>query len=75
MNTIVINKSNIKQELEVGDTVFIDKNGPFKVTYLYGGTDLGFRIDSDYERGIICDLEIHGDLFYIEKLIYLNALR
>lgn len=69
MNTIVINKSNIKEELEVGDTVFIDKNGPFKVTYLYGGADLGFRIDSDYERGIICDFEIHFDLFYIEKLV------
>jgi len=69
MNTIVINKCNIKKELEAGDTVFIDKNGPFKVTYLYGGSDLGFRIDSDYERGIISDFEMRFDIFYIEKLI------
>lgn len=73
-----ITAENIMENLNGGDMVTINGNGPFKVTYCYwhddrntmfsDSPDLGFDIDSDFERGLICNTEVSENLFDIQKV-------
>jgi hypothetical protein len=66
---------NIKANLSVGDHVMLDNQGPFKVTFLYGGSDLGFRVNGYVSVGehsdnskVICASDVKNPKVMIEVL-------
>jgi hypothetical protein len=66
---------NIQAKLNVGDSVMLDNQGPFKVTFLYGGIDLGFRVNEYVSVGehsdnskVICSSDVKNPKVMIELL-------
>jgi len=70
---MILTADNIKEELKPGDHVVIDGRGPFIVMSCYwevtaDPTDTGFKINSDFEHGIISSYEVDNNSFHIERV-------